>query len=372
MIEIINEEKCTGCGACEAICPQKAIQLVEDSSGFRKPLINQELCVECKLCNKVCLENTDFKSPQKVYIAKHKNIDAYKKSQSGGAFTAISDYILSRGGAVYGAVFDDDFEVQHIRAVTREERDLMRGSKYIPSRMGNVYYDIENDLKRGRYVLFVGTGCQVSGVLNFLKKRKGNTSKLYTVDILCHGVPSVLIWRDYLKYIQKKYSDKITSVYLKEVEECSRPTMHIKVGNNEIEDRLYRKLYYSNLAFRKSCYSCIYNRIERVGDITIGDAWGIEKENASFNCKRGVSLIMFNTKKGAEIKDDILQDMAAESVDIKNYIQQCMISSAKPKRSPESFWKDYKTKNFNYILEKYGKHNPFLNISYIIQRILKK
>lgn len=372
MMKITNEEVCTGCGACEAICPKGAITLSEDIIGFRQPIINQEICINCNLCQKVCLEKIEFNTPKKVFIAKHNNFDIYIKSQSGGAFTAISDYVLSFGGTIYGAAYDDNYEVVHTRAETKEKRDTMRGSKYIQSRMDNVYNEIENDLKNELKVLFVGTGCQVAGVLRFLRKRKVDITKLYTVDILCHGVPSILIWRDYLKYIQNKYSSKISSIYLKEIKECSRPTMNIKVGNHEIEDTLYRKLYYSNLALRKSCYSCMYNKTKRVGDITIGDAWGVEKANPSFNSSRGVSLILINSNKGLELEKVILQNMSIESVDIKDYKQECMISSARPKRKPELFWKDYKNKNFNYILEKYAKHNPLFNIPYIIEIIIKK
>lgn len=372
MIEITNEKTCTGCGACAAACPQGAIQLVEDRKGFRKPVINQDSCIDCTLCQKTCAEKIEFRKPKRTYIAKHCDIEVYNNSQSGGAFTAISDYILSIGGVIYGASYNCDFEVEHIRATTKEMRDKMRGSKYVQSQIDSVYHEIEKDLQNDISVLFVGTGCQVAGILKVFQKNRIDISKLYTVDILCHGVPSVLLWRDMLKYLENKYSQNINSVELKEIEENTRPIMNIKVGKHEIDDYLYRKLYYSNLALRESCYSCQYNRVERVGDITIGDAWGVEKINPSFHSKRGVSLILINSSKGLEMENSILKDMETEEVNINDYLQECMISSAKPKRKPDLFWQDYQRRKFSYVVEKYAKHNPFLNIPYILERIGEK
>ena len=166
MINIINEE-CTGCGVCAAICPKEAIYLAENKNGFREPVVDPKRCVECGLCKKICNVPIEYKNPKVAYIAKHNDESIHKKSQSGGAFTVISDYILSQGGVVYGAVFDTKFEVVHVRATSIEERDKMRGSKYIQSNIDYVYKEIENDLKCGRLVLFSGTGCQVSSILKY-------------------------------------------------------------------------------------------------------------------------------------------------------------------------------------------------------------
>lgn len=369
--EIANE-KCMGCAACAAICPVGAIILTENENGFREPIVNSKRCINCGLCVKTCRDQVEYRNPQRVYIAKHRNKVVHMDSQSGGAFTAISDYVLSKNGVVYGAAFDDNYEVVHIRATSVEIRNKMRGSKYIQSNIDATYKQIENDLNYGRIVLFVGTGCQVAGILKYLNNRKTDITNLLTVDILCHGVPSAFIWRDTLQHLKKKYKANIESIQLREIQERTRPVMHIKIGEKETTDYLYRKLYYSNLALRESCYSCRYNSCQRVGDITIGDAWGIEKANPAFNDKRGVSLILFNSKIALEEKDYILHDMVIESANIKDYMQECMISPAKPKREPILFWKDYHNKKFGYIVEKYAKHNPLLNIPYIFKRMYQK
>lgn len=324
------------------------------------------------MCEKLCKETVEYRAPQRVYIAKHKNKEVHKNSQSGGAFTAISDYILSRGGVIYGAVFNENYEVVHVRAESVVERNKMRGSKYVQSNIDATYKEVERDLQCGRLVLFVGSGCQVVGILKFCKKKKVDVSNLFTVDILCHGVPSLFIWRDTLHYFQSKYKANVSSIQLKEVQERTRPVMNIKFGEKEITDYLYRKLYYSNLALRESCYSCKYNTTQRVGDITIGDAWGIEKANPSFNDKRGVSLILFNTEKSLTIEDSVLHDMITTRVNINDYLQECMYSPAKAKREPVLFWKDYHNKKFGYIIEKYANHNPLLNIVYILERMYQK
>lgn len=368
--EIANGE-CTGCAACVSVCPTNAIKLIENENGFREPIVDQEKCINCRLCKRLCEMDIDYMDPKSVFIAKHKSETVYKNSQSGGAFTAISDYILSRGGVVYGAVFNDAFEVIHVRAVEAETRDKMRGSKYIQSDMDSVYKNIETDLRSQNLVLFVGTGCQVAGILRFLQKKRLDLSNFYAVDLLCHGVPSLVIWRDTLNYFRKKFGAEVTSICLKELQEKSRPVLSMKFGSKEVADIVYRKLYYSNLALRASCYSCQYNKTQRVGDITIGDAWGIDKANPEFNDKRGVSLILFNSDKAVQIQKYILSAMETKQVEIRDYIQECMKSSAKPNRSTATFWKDYHSRKFEFIIEKYAKNNLFLNIPYVLKRVWK-
>lgn len=371
-VKEICKTKCTGCAACAAVCPVSAIKLKENENGFREPVVDSIRCINCNLCVKVCNKDNTYNDVIKACIAKHDRTDVHQLSQSGGAFTAISDFILGQGGVVYGAVFDDNFEVKHIRATVPSNRDKMRGSKYLQSNIDAVYQQMERDLKNERIVLFVGTGCQAAGVLRFLKQKKVDVSNLYTVDILCHGVPSVFIWRDTIQYLREKYKADILSIELKEVEENTRPIMCIKIGEKEIPDIVYRKLYYSNLALRESCYYCQYARTIRVSDITIGDAWGVEKANPAFNDRRGVSLILFNSNKGMKAEKFITENMRIEEIDINNYLQECLVSSAKTKRKTSEFWKDYHRKSFVYIIEKYAKHNPFFNIPYIFMRIYKR
>ncbi len=370
--EQICDQYCTGCGACKSVCPQNAISMIEDQHGFLVPYVDERKCVDCGLCQKTCSSEKKLHQAITTYIAKHKTESVYKSSQSGGAFTALSDLILEKGGTVYGASLHSAYEIRHTRAATKEARDEMKGSKYAQSRVDAVYEQLAGDLQAGKPVLFVGTGCQVAGVLNFLNIKRINSENLLAVDILCHGVPSPKIWRDTIRYYEEKCGSTVSEIFLREPEENKRPIFFIKVGEKIFPDSIYRKLFYSNLALRGSCYHCEYAQVNRIGDITIGDAWGVEKANPEFNCGSGVSLIMINTEKGKKIERFLREKMNVEEVRIEDYLQECLQHSAGVKRNPSEFWNDYHSKPFGYIIEKYAKHNPFLNMRYILARIIRK
>lgn len=367
----ICDRECCGCAACSAICPVQAISMQENERGFKVPIIDNRKCIDCKACQKVCREKNKFYFPKEVLIAKHSDNDVYLASQSGGAFTAISNSILFQNGIVYGAALNEKLELFHVRATTIEERDKMRGSKYLQSNIEDVYQLLLQDLKAGFKVLFTGTPCQVAGIVKYVKTKKVDSSNLFTVDILCHGVPSVLIWRDLKKYYESKYQCQVNQMVLKETSKSKRLTHCYLIKDKLVSDELYRKLYYSNLALRKVCYHCEYTSPNRVGDFSIGDAWGVKEKEPAFFDEKGVSLIMFNTDKALQFKDTIMKNMNTGEVPLKDYMQQCMIKPAAPKRSPEGFWRDYKSRSFVYIIQKYAKHNVLLNISYIYSRLIK-
>lgn len=370
----ICENECYGCTACKMICPVNAIEMQENEKGFLIPVINSEVCVNCGLCQQVCQKEIEYNENKQSYIAKHLDEEKLLASQSGGAFTAISDVILNSNGTVYGATIDDDFEAKHIRTATKIECDKLHGSKYVQSRLENVLSEIEQDLKE-RKVLFSGTPCQVGGLLRYLKQKKCDLTNLYTVDLICHGTPSVLIWRDLLNYYRKKEHDEIKSVVFRERGGGSlmgRPSFFINIKKKQISDSIHRQLFYNNLALRDSCYKCKYARKDRVADFTIGDAWGVKEHNPEFYDNRGVSLIMFNTNKSLELLSLIKNSMEMKKIDLKDYMQGNLINPTKPNRNPQEFWKDYKKKSFNYIIHKYAKNNLILNYRYILLKIYQK
>lgn len=207
MINVDNPADCCGCSACYSICPHDAITMQPDSLGFPYPVLDKEKCVDCGLCEKVCSFNDSYdisnnlKEPI-VYGARHNDMSEVETSRSGAAFIAISDYILELGGVVYGAGYTDHFRVVHKRATTRDERNEFKGSKYVQSDMNEIFRQVKQDLKDGLVVLFSGTPCQTSGLNAYVGKKLRNN--LYLIDIVCHGVPSPYIWRDYLAYLEKK------------------------------------------------------------------------------------------------------------------------------------------------------------------------
>ncbi len=222
MIQITNPADCCGCTACASICTHDAITMLPDALGFLYPVVDKDKCVDCGLCEKVCAFNdhydTSLNLPQPdAYAARHKNMQEVETSRSGAAFIAISDWILEHGGAVYGAGYADHFRVVHKRAVTKEERNEFKGSKYVQSDLGHVFRQVKEDLKNGLMVLFSGTPCQTSGLNSYIGRKL--RENLYLVDIVCKGVPGPYVWRDYLAYLERKQGSEICWVNFRDKQE---------------------------------------------------------------------------------------------------------------------------------------------------------
>lgn len=200
MISITSKEMCCGCAACEQRCPKSCIVMREDEEGFLYPQTDMSKCIDCGLCEKVCpvLNQGEKRKPLYVYAAKNKNPQIQLYSSSGGVFTHIAEQIIQNNGVVFGARFDENWAVKHDYTETLEGLAAMRGSKYVQSRIGSTYQQAKDFLEAGRLVLFSGTPCQIRGLKLFLAKEYEN---LLTVDLVCHGVPSPEIWRQYLHEI---------------------------------------------------------------------------------------------------------------------------------------------------------------------------
>ena len=238
---------------------------------------------------------------QKVYAAKHLDERVRAESQSGGIFTALSDFILEESGIVYGCVLTEDFGAAHIRADSAELRDRMRGSKYIQSELGDTYKNVKCDLGNGRNVLFSGTLCQNTGLHNFLVR---DYAGLICVDIICHGVTSKNVWMKYLAWQEKKVGKKVTSVDFRNKRSfgwwAHTETLTFDDGS-KVNSQVFKTLFYGHMVLRPCCYECPYKSVLHPGDITIADYWGIEKVATEFDDNKGVSLVMVNTDKGEKI-----------------------------------------------------------------------
>lgn len=237
MIRINDPADCCGCTACASICSHDAITMQPDALGFLYPEVDADKCVECGLCEKVCAFNDKYDKSLNLplpdaYAARHKDMNEIMKSRSGAAFVAISDYILEQGGVVYGAGYKDHFRVAHKRAITKEQRDEFRGSKYVQSDLSGVFRMVKQDLKDGYTVLFSGTPCQTSGLNSYVGKKLRDN--LVLIDIVCHGVPGPYIWRDYLTYLEKKHNDTIVMVNFRDKSifgwKAHRETFKFKIG----------------------------------------------------------------------------------------------------------------------------------------------
>lgn len=376
MISNTNPRDCCGCTACENICPHSAISMKPDALGFLYPIIDADKCTGCNLCDKVCAFNNQYKKNDfehtEVYAVRHKDIKEVENSRSGAMFIAITDYILNNGGVVYGVGYRDHFIVTHKRATTKEERDEFRGSKYVQSELGCTFKSIRKDLKNGLAVCFSGTPCQTAGLRSFLERTRTDTSKLIVVDIVCHGVPSPYIWKDYLNHIEKKHNGKATAVSFRDKQElgwAAHKESFVINGKKIITDK-YTTLFYKHIMFRHSCEICHYTNTQRPSDITIADFWGWEKVDPHFNSdNKGVSLVLINSTKGKElfniIKDNIDSIKTEIGLTLQHNLQRPSIIS--PLR--QKFEEEYKCEGVKYVLEKYSNLCKPNKITEIIRKI---
>lgn len=299
----VKPQDCCGCGACYNKCPVGAISMQENEEGFLTPVIDEAKCTNCGLCLKACPSlNTEFKNnPQPECYAAMADDELRMKSSSGGIFTLLAEYILDKGGYVCGAAFDNNWDVHHIIVDNKEDLAKLRGSKYVQSNTEDCYKQIKKLLDDDKYVLFSGCPCQVAALYSFLGKEY---EKLYTMDLVCHGAPSPKIWQQYLNEYDRTeiknidFRDKAVFGW--------STTMNIYMKNNcdihlpPKKDSYYRA-FLNNYSLRISCGNCHYAKIPRVGDITLGDFWGIEKSFPNLNDKKGTSLILVNNEKGKSI-----------------------------------------------------------------------
>lgn len=358
---IKSKSDCCGCSACSNICPKEAITMTMDTEGFLYPAINDSLCINCGMCKNTCAFQNGYNknTVQKAYGLKHNNLQTRLSSRSGAAFILISDAIIEKGGVIYGAAFNDDFTVHHKRAITKEERDLFKGSKYVQSEMNDCFKQVENDLVAKKYVMFSGTACQVAGLYAFLNKSNIDTSLLYTVDLVCHGVPSNKIWSEFLNYTLKKSGGKkITNATFRDKELGWAPHFEsVWVDDKKITSKTYASLFYKNDILRPSCYECKYTNINRPADFTLADFWGVDKQLEKFNDNKGVSLLLVNSEKGVTLFDFVKSNSDYREVKIEN----CTNANPNLRRTTDKpldrdvFWAMYYNKGFDKTLKTYKR-----------------
>ncbi len=368
MIKISSPQECCGCSACESICPKDAISMVADKMGFLYPKVDTDICIDCGLCEKACSFNDNYDKSKNIiqpiaYGMRHKNESEISRSQSGGAFVALSDWILEQGGVVYGVGYEGHFRAVHKRATTKCERDEFRGSKYVQSDLNGTFRLVKQDLQNGLIVCFSGTPCQIAGLESYIPTRLHK--KLYLIDIICHGVPGPFIWRDYLNYLEKKEKNEIIAANFRDK---SLGGWHSSIESYRFSDGIlrtfrsdYSYFFYKHLSLRPSCGSCHFCNTKRVGDITIGDFWGVNKTDSHFaEDNKGCSLLLINTQKGKSWLNLIKPHTNLLTVP---KIEDCLQwnlrrpSILHPQRT--KFEKKYAQYGFDYIIKNFGKYSLF-------------
>ena len=336
MIKLSVKEDCCGCGACLQRCPRHCIFFKEDKEGFLYPLVDESNCIDCGLCEKVCpvINRGECNEPLYVYAVKNRNERIRLNSSSGGVFYSLGKYVIQKGGVVFGAAYDDKWEVRHQKAESMDTLEPLMRSKYVQSRIGNTFVEVETFLKQGKLVLFTGTSCQILGLKNFLRHEYEN---LLTVDVICHGVPSPGVWRKFLMELTHLQSHKtalcevagkktvllsspesisaITDINFREKEKYGWEKFGFvvlkksvsKTGENSVllsnifSEDPYSRGFVNNLFMRPSCYACPAKGGTCGSDVTMADFWGIQKLYPDFDDDKGVSLAIIHSLKGADI-----------------------------------------------------------------------
>lgn len=375
MIDIKEKHNCCGCSACVLVCPKQCISMSADNEGFLYPQVDGAICIDCGLCDKVCpvINQEEPREPLAVYAAKNNNEEIRLKSSSGGIFTLLAEQIIAEGGVVFGARFNESWEVVHDYTETIEGLEPFRGSKYVQSVIGDNFIKAKQFLKDGRKVLFSGTPCQIAGLKKFLRKEYEN---LLTVEVVCHGVPSPMVWRDYIDYKRakravgkntvssslnelpviagisfrdktngwKKFGFKISYAASKAAENSvSKSADNTNYEITPFSEDLFMKGFLKNLYLRPSCYHCAARQGKSGADISIADYWGIQSIHPEIDDDKGTGLILINTKQGANYFNSIANQINSLTSNYNNAIMQnpCIVKSVKEPNRRQQFWQNY-------------------------------
>lgn len=403
MINIQDKSKCCGCSACVQRCPKNCISLQEDSEGFLYPHVDEGICVDCGLCEKVCpvLNQSQPRQPLEVYAAKNPNEEIRMKSSSGGIFTLLAEKTIQEGGVVFGAKFDENWEVVHGYTETVDGLEAFRGSKYVQSCIGESYREAERFLREGRKVLFSGTPCQVAGLRLYLRKEYSN---LLLVDFVCHGVPSPMIWRDYLKETIRPLGvvgkNMVSSSSLKDMpvitgipfrdkrngwkkygfavhgKSASKADQNLVSPSVEDDtlfyeshrENLYMEGFLKNLYLRPSCYACPAKAGKSGSDYTLADLWGAKQIVGEWDDDKGLSAcLVFDDK--LEIKGKYFQSITLSDVLWQNpeYVRPSKIKGGRT-----AFFNNYRNAHQINLINKYSKYTIKEKVRYSTIKCLNK
>ena len=370
--EICPYDKCTGCGACEAICPKGAVSMKADKEGFLRPSIDTQKCVHCHLCRRVCQVHYATKSPELQRYYAFKNTDEVRKrSSSGGAFSLIARHMTDIGGKVVASELNDEWQIQHTFAENYEAIRKQAKTYYVQGKAYPTFREIEQKLKQGEKILFIGTPCQAGGLKKYLHKEYDN---LILCDIICHGVPSPKMFGIYTDYLQSKGT--LTQLTQRDKSigwqgYCVSAEIDGRLYKNNGWLKAYSVMFSHGLINRKSCFQCMYSNYHRVGDITIGDYWGIEKHHKELKDKLGVSLIITNNEKGDTFLHEALN---SKKLFVLQKEETSQNSLTKPKLEPLRRRSCLKLMEQSYeqSAKKYGEWNVKGYLKEYIRRVMLK
>lgn len=376
-------------------CPVKAVSMAPDEEGFLYPQVDLQRCIHCGLCEQVCpVIHSPKRDPnkQRTFILRTRDSETLLQSTSGGFITPLAQWVLEEGGAVCGAVYDEEFRVVH-RLFTGVDADIsnIRGSKYVQSDLGDCFLRIQSLLNEGKKVCFIGTPCQVSGLKSFLQR---NYESLITVDLVCHGVPSPKLWEKYCQYQQERFRSPISSVaFRNKTYGYHGGTMKIVFSNGKeyyasgrIDPML--KSFYNDVASRPSCYQCPMKGLDRCSDFTIMEGWhasvlvpGLKDDD------RGYTSVIVQSEAGLKLLENLRERYECYEVDTRKAVDLDGImvennSPIHPKRA--KFYQELSDtplqrhiQNFtpirrvDYLLEGIKKYVHHIGIYRMIKKLIK-
>lgn len=361
MEKIVDKNKCTGCTACMNICPTGAISMKEDNEGFKYPTIDQKKCINCGLCKRTCpvINTSSNESLNESFIGYNKNEEIRLKSSSGGIFSILANYVLDNSGIVIGAAFIDN-KLKHIAIEKKEYLYKLRSSKYLQSNLEDIFKYIKNNIKNKK-ILFTGTPCQTAGLKAFLKKDYDN---LICIDVVCHGVPSPLLFSKYVSELEKENNDKLINYDFRDKSKGWTPYLNsAKFKNKTVKtkaiDNPYMKLFLSDVALRESCFNCNFKLGNKYSDITLGDFWGVNNYYPEMNDNKGISAIIINTEKGKEIFKNISNDIIFKECKLEEIVNgnPSLKYSGKYPTNRKKFFNDFDKYTTVELSKKYSKKN---------------
>lgn len=363
---VIDKESCCGCGACDNACPADSISMQKDSEGFYFPVIDKEKCIHCGKCRSVCpvlkarQQKKGGSGRSAAYAIAAKNEKLRNLSSSGGVFSILAGYVLSKHGAVFGAALTEDCrKVCHIEVENAEELRKLRGSKYVQSSTGKCYRRIRQHLSDGKMVFFTGTPCQVEGLYAYLGRDDEN---LITADLICHGVPSPNVWEKYVEYQEDRACSSVREVFFRKKSHgwkaCTMSLLFSsqKKYEQDGENDLYFQAFIRNACLRKSCHQCMFKTTGRASDFTMADFWGIEYVFPDWNDDKGVSLLLIHSDKGKEVFEKVRHACRVQETCMETAVSYnpAAVSSYPPHSERSEFLRHVNDMPFDRAFRKYS------------------
>lgn len=378
MIRIKSKMDCCGCSACVQVCPKECIDMRADTEGFLYPKVDEDACVECGICEKTCPVINPYKSLQIVpdsYVCRVYDEELRLQSSSGGIFTLLASYIIENGGVVFGAAFDNEWNVAHDWTDSMEGLSKFRGSKYVQSVIGNTFKKVKEFLIAGRLVLFTGTPCQITGLKHYLNREYEN---LYSIDIVCHSVPSPKIWKKYLLEVCNFNLSTIQYVTFRN-KDCGWREYGLKIVTGDLvvdgsnTQNTYMKGFLKDLYTRPSCSECPARNYKSGSDIMLADSWGLNIYHPDWDDNKGMSLVLVKTTKGKYLKDLLFNNVFGEEVPYEEVedrgLHAPITLSSKPHILRKYFFKRIEKERVTVLIEKCLKLG---DIYYSFKRSIKK